>query len=284
MQHAQLTSLFSLEKIEQGIYRAPSWDLGFPALFGGQVLGQSIAAAYQTVATDRRIHSLHSYFLLSGDAKLPVVYNIENVRDGKSFSTRRVKAIQKGRTIYDMTASFQIKESGLSHQYADMQLVPAPEDVVPDIKYYEDKFDELPARLQEALIYHRPVDIRTINGANSIKPIKTDPSRAIWIKSRDKLAEQLPLHQAALAYTSDYHFLSTALQAHGVSVQDSNLRLATIDHAMWFHHDFAFDDWLLYEMHSPFSGNSRGLVQGKVFNQNGLLVATTVQEGLMRQI
>ncbi|MFT5711864.1 MAG: acyl-CoA thioesterase-2 [Glaciecola sp.] len=284
MSDIRLESLFEMEKIEQGLYRGQSWDLGFRALFGGQVLGQSIAAAYKTVEDGRIIHSLHSYFLLPGDAQKPVIYDIENVRDGRSFSSRRVKAIQSGRTIFIMTASFQIPEPGLSHQFAEMPKVPSPDDVAQDIRFYEEKYEQLSERMKESLSYHRPVDIRTVDSANSYTAEKREPKRAIWLKGRDKLDSPLQVHQASLAYASDYHFLSTSLQPHGLAVHDKSLRLATIDHAIWFHKPFKFDDWLLYEMESPFSGTGRGLVQGKVFDKHGTLVATTVQEGLMRQV
>ncbi|MBF7072781.1 acyl-CoA thioesterase II [Glaciecola sp. MH2013] len=285
MSEAKLEHLLDLERIEDGFYRGQSWDLGFRALYGGQVLGQSIAAAYQTVEPTHVIHSLHSYFLLPGDAKKPVVYDIENVRDGRSFSSRRVKAIQNGRIIFDMTASFQKPEDGLSHQFAKMPKVASPDKVQQDIRFYEDNYDKLSDHMKESLSYHRPVDIRTVDSANGYTAEKRDPKRCIWMKSRDSLDDSpLSMHQASLAYASDYHFLSTSLQPHGLAVHDKSLRLATIDHAMWFHKPFKFDDWLLYEMESPFSGTARGLVQGKVFDQSGSLVASTMQEGLMRQI
>jgi len=280
----KLESLFKMECIEQGLYRGQSWDLGFRALFGGQVLGQSIAAAYNTVPQGRAIHSFHSYFLLPGDASKPVVYDIENVRDGRSFSSRRVKAIQNGRTIFYMTASFHVDEPGLEHQFAVMPNAPEPDTVPADIRFYEDDYENLSESMKESLSYHRPVEIRTVDSANSYTADKRAPKRKIWIKGRDTLDANLSIHQASLAYASDYHFLSTALQPHGLSVQDKSLRLATIDHAMWFHKPFKFDDWLLYEMESPFSGNSRGLVQGKIFNRQGELVASAVQEGLIRQV
>ena len=284
MSEVKLESLFKMECIEQGLYRGQSWDLGFRALFGGQVLGQSIAAAYNTVPQGRAIHSFHSYFLLPGDASKPVVYDIENVRDGRSFSSRRVKAIQNGRTIFYMTASFHVDEPGLEHQFAVMPNAPEPDTVPADIRFYEDDYENLSESMKESLSYHRPVEIRTVDSANSYTADKRAPKRKIWIKGRDTLDANLSIHQASLAYASDYHFLSTALQPHGLSVQDKSLRLATIDHAMWFHKPFKFDDWLLYEMESPFSGNSRGLVQGKIFNRQGELVASAVQEGLIRQV
>ena len=284
MAEPSLKSLFELEKIDAGLFRGQSWDLGFRALFGGQVLGQALAAAYQTVDQDRVAHSFHTYFLLPGDASRPVVYDVENVRDGKSFSARRVKAIQEGRNIFYMTASFQLPEEGMTHQYAEPPQVPPPHEVQPDIEFYESNFDRISQRMREALSYHRPVDIRTIGAAHAYEAKQRPPCRSIWMRSRDPLSNKLWLQQAALAYASDYHFLSTSLQPHGVSVTDKSLRMATIDHAMWFHRPVNMNEWLLYSMESPFSGGARGIVKGQLFNQQGQLVASTMQEGLMRQL
>lgn len=285
MSNIQLTNLFDLEQLEIGLYRGKSWDLGFKAVYGGQVLGQSITAAYKSLQDDRKIHSFHSYFLLPGDASKPVVYEVEKIRDGRSFSARRVKAIQNGRTIFYMTASFQVPEQGgLSHQYAERPEVTPPETLDSDIKYYDDNFDSLSPRMQEALPYHRLVDIRTVDGLDSFKAIKRDPQRCIWLRASEMLNGDFKLNHASLAYASDYHFLSTALQAQGIAVQDKSLRLATIDHAMWFHNSFDFNEWLLYEMESPISGNGRALVRGKIFNRQGDLVATSMQEGLLRKV
>lgn len=280
----KLSSLFELETIEKGLFRGQSWDLGFRALFGGQVLGQALAAAYNTVPDDRIAHSFHSYFLLPGDAKKPVVYDVEQVRDGRSFSARRIKAIQDGRNIFYMTASFQVPENGISHQYANMPDVPPPEEVVPDIAFYEKNYHKIAQPMREALSYHRPVDIRTVDAANSYQASKREPTRYIWMRARDVLTGGLKVHQAALAYASDYHFLSTSLQPHGIAVTEKNLHLATIDHAMWFHRPVNMDEWLLYAMESPFSGNARGIVKGQIFSQSGELVASTMQEGLMRKV
>ncbi|KHT59415.1 palmitoyl-CoA hydrolase [Alteromonas macleodii] len=284
MSEIKLSSLFELETVEAGIYRGQSWDLGFRALFGGQVLGQALAAAYETVEAGRVAHSFHTYFLLPGDAKKPVVYDVEVVRDGRSFSARRVKAIQDGRNIFYMTASFQVPQDGMEHQNPTMPDVPAPEDVQSDIEFYEANFNKIARPMQEALSYHKPVDIRTVDAANSYQSAKREPTRYIWLKARDTMNSSLTVHQAALAYASDYHFLSTSLQPHGVAVTDKSLRIATIDHAMWFHRSINMNEWLLYAMESPFSGGSRGLVRGQIFNQNGELVASTMQEGLMRKV
>jgi len=282
MSKAHLAGLFSLEQLEVGLYRGRSWDLGFRALYGGQVLGQSVIAAYKSLPDDRSIHSFHSYFLLPGDANIPVVYDVETVRDGRSFSARRIRAIQNGRTIFYMTASFQKPEEGLSHQFSQMPDMPDPESVGKDIQFYDDNIEKLSPRMKEALPFHRPVDIRTIEGSKKFSSSKRDPVRKLWLKGTDAVSDDIDINQASLAYASDYDFLSTAVQAHGIAIQDKSLRLATIDHAMWFHHPFKFDDWLMYEMESPISGNGRALVQGKIYNKQGVLVASSVQEGLLR--
>ena len=284
MPDVKLVELLTLEKIEQGLFRGQSWDLGFRALFGGQVMGQALAAAQLTLPDDRVAHSFHSYFLLPGDANQPVLFDVENVRDGRSFSTRRVKAIQNGKNIFYMTASFQSPESGLEHQYAQMPKVPEPEAVEPDIKFYEKSIGDMSLRMREAIGYHRPIDIRTVQAIDPYKPQKLEPLRYIWMKAHEALAGNINLNQTMLAYASDYHFLGTCLQPHGISVRNKNLRMATIDHAMWFHHPFDFNDWLLYCAESPFTGSSRGLVRGQFFNREGKLVASTMQEGLMRQV
>lgn len=284
MQDVKIASLFELESIESGLFRGQSWDLGFRALFGGQVLGQALSSAYMTVDDGLVAHSLHTYFLLPGDAKKPVVYDVELVRDGRSFCTRRVKAVQNGKSIFYMTASFQKPEEGLHHQFAEMPDVPGPNEVESDITFYEDNFDKIARPMQEALSYHKPIDIRTIDASHSFRAIKRDPKRYVWMRAREALATNVQVHQSTIAYASDYHFLSTSLQPHGIALTDRSIRMATIDHAMWFHRPFDANDWLLYVMDSPFSGGARGLVKGQFFNQQGELVASAMQEGLMRQV
>lgn len=284
MSEVKLASLLELETLETGLYRGQSWDLGFRALFGGQVLGQALTAAYKSVPEGLVAHSFHTYFLLPGDAKKPVVYDIEIVRDGRSFSARRVKAIQNGRNIFYMTVSFQRPEEGMNHQFSPMPDVPGPEEVESDITFYEKNFDRIARPMREALSYHRPVDIKTIDAKKSFSSTKRDPQRFIWMRAREALGANQSLHQSTLAYASDYHFLSTALQPHGISLTEKKLAIATIDHAMWFHKPVNFNEWLLYATESPFSGGARGLVRGQIFNQSGELIATTMQEGLMRKL
>ncbi|GAA6183322.1 acyl-CoA thioesterase II [Aliiglaciecola sp. 2_MG-2023] len=284
MAEVTLKSLLQLEKIEDSLYRGQSWDLGFRALFGGQVMGQALAAAHNTLPEGRVSHSFHSYFLLPGDANHPVLYDVENVRDGRSFSTRRVKAIQNGKNIFYLTASFQTPEKGLEHQFADMPDVPPPQEVKSDLTFFESTLDQISERMQEAISYHKPIDSRTVQTIDPLEPVKSEPKRYIWMRAQEIIADNLNLNHAMLAYASDYHFLGTCLQPHGISVRNKQLRMATIDHAMWFHHPFKFDEWLLYVAESPFTGGVRGLVRGQFFNQKGVLVASTMQEGLMRQV
>jgi len=278
----ELLTLLKLEVIEQGIYRGQSQDLGFRALFGGQVMGQALSAAQETVADDRFVHSLHSYFLRAGDASKPVVYEVENIRDGASFSTRRVKAIQNGKAIFYMTASFQHVELGFEHQDI-MPDVPAPEDVASFQDFIKQNQHALPAAMREKFLAERPIEMRPVQQYNWLTPEKTTSSTQMWIKANGELPDDLRIHTYMLAYTSDFHFLPTALLPHGASHWQPNFQIATVDHAMWFHRPFRFDDWLLYCMDSPSASNGRGLVRGQIFNRQGELVASTMQEGVIRQ-
>lgn len=277
-----LLALLSLEKIEQGLYRGQSQDLGFKALFGGQVMGQALSAAQETVAADRHIHSLHSYFLRPGDAQKPVVYDVENIRDGRSFNTRRVQAIQNGKAIFYMTASFQQQEQGFDHQES-MPQVAGPEELPSFTDFIFDHQDYLPDEIRGKFLSEKPIELRPVEQYNWIAPKKAEPVCHMWIKSNGQLPDDPRIHKYMLAYTSDFHFLPTALFPHGVSHWQPNFQIATIDHAMWFHRPFRFDEWLLYVMKSPTSVGGRGLVQGQIYNRAGDLVATTMQEGVIRQ-
>jgi len=278
----ELLALLKLEVIEQGIYRGQSQDLGFKALFGGQVMGQALSAAQETVADDRFVHSLHSYFLRPGDASKPVVYDVECIRDGASFSTRRVQAIQNGKAIFYMTASFQHVESGFEHQDT-MPVVPPPELVSSYSDYIHEIQHVLPEPMKQKFLAEKPIDLRPVQKYDWLKPEKADSACQMWIKANGDLPDDLRIHTYMLAYTSDFHFLPTALYPHGVSHWQPNFQIATIDHAMWFHKPFRFDDWLLYCMDSPSASNGRGLVKGQVYNRQGELVASTMQEGVIRQ-
>ena len=278
----ELLALLKLEKIEQGIYRGQSQDLGFRALFGGQVMGQALSAAKETVEESRLVHSLHSYFLRPGDAKKPVVYEVEKIRDGKSFSTRRVQAIQNGKAIFYMTASFQYPEQGFDHQDV-MPDVPPPEEVSSYSDFILQNTHKFPEKIKDKFLAEKPIELRPIEQYNWYKPEVAEPVCNMWIKANGYLPDDLRIHMYMLAYTSDFHFLPTALFPHGVSHFQPNFQIATIDHAMWFHRPFRFDDWLLYSIQSPSASNGRGLVRGQIFNRQGELVASTMQEGVIRQ-
>lgn len=278
----ELLSLLKLEVIEKGIYRGQSQDLGFKALFGGQVMGQALSAAQETVSTDRIVHSLHSYFLRAGDASKPVVYEVEDIRNGASFSTRRVQAIQNGKAIFYMTASFQQSEEGFNHQDI-MPTVPGPDGIPSYSDFIVENQHALPKAMREKFLAEKPIEIRPIQQYNWLKPEKTASKYQLWLKSNGNLPNDLRNHSCMLAYASDFHFLPASLLPHGVSHWQPNFQIATVDHAMWFHRPFRFDDWLLYCIDSPSASNGRGLVRGQIYNRQGELVASTMQEGVIRQ-
>jgi acyl-CoA thioesterase-2 len=278
----ELSALLQLEFIEQGLYRGQSQDLGYKALFGGQVMGQALSAAQETMAEDRYVHSLHSYFLRPGNASLPVVYEVEVIRDGASFSTRRVQAIQNGKAIFYMTASFQHPEQGFDHQ-DNMPSVAAPESLSSFTDYLKDNQEHIPEALRQKFLAEKPIDIRPVQQYNWLAPKPTGSIHQVWIKANGQLSDDLRMHTYLLAYTSDFHFLPTALLPHGASHWQPNFQIATIDHAMWFHRPFRFDEWLLYCMDSPSASNGRGLVKGQIYDLKGRLVASTMQEGVIRQ-
>jgi acyl-CoA thioesterase-2 len=278
----ELSALLQLEFIEQGLYRGQSQDLGYKALFGGQVMGQALSAAQETMAEDRYVHSLHSYFLRPGNASLPVVYEVEVIRDGASFSTRRVQAIQNGKAIFYMTASFQHPEQGFDHQ-DNMPSVAAPVSLSSFTDYLKDNQEHIPEALRQKFLAEKPIDIRPVQQYNWLAPKPTGSIHQVWIKANGQLSDDLRMHTYLLAYTSDFHFLPTALLPHGASHWQPNFQIATIDHAMWFHRPFRFDEWLLYCMDSPSASNGRGLVKGQIYDLKGRLVASTMQEGVIRQ-
>ncbi|MGL4474635.1 MAG: acyl-CoA thioesterase II [Shewanella sp.] len=278
-----LLALLALEPIEQGLYRGQSQDLGFGHVFGGQVMGQAISAARQTVAGDRKIHSFHSYFLRAGDEKLPIVYDVENMRDGGSFSARRVKAIQKGRPIFYMTCSFQTAEQGFEHQ-DPMPEVAGPEGLLNQQELALTLRNKVPPAILEKFMADAPIEMRLVDALDPVAPTATDTKRHVWFRVNGALPSDDSVHNLLLAYASDFNFLVTALQPHGVSFLTPGMRLATIDHAMWFHRPCDLQDWILYSVDSPSASNGRGFVRGQFFNRQGQLIASCTQEGLIRQL
>ena len=278
----QLLALLRLERIEQNLFRGQSQDLGWGSIFGGQVLGQALSAAAQTVPSERSVHSMHGYFMRRGDASMPVVYDVDCIRDGRSFTTRRVVAIQKGRPIFNLSASFQKPEDGFEHQ-VDMPEVPGPDELVSGHVLARKWVDQLPPQLRQRATAERPIEYRPVAPSHPLQPEKRPPRRYLWYRAIDRLPDELAVHQYLLAYASDSNFLGTALQPHAVSWLTPGMQLASLDHAMWFHRPFRLDDWLLYAVDSPSTSNARGLVRGQFFDRKGTLVASTAQEGLMRQ-
>ena len=277
-----LLNLIHLEKIEEGLFRGQSEDLGLRQVFGGQVVGQALFAAKQTVPEDRVIHSFHSYFLRPGDSQKPIIYDVESLRDGKSFSARRVSAIQNGQPIFYMTASFQSPESGFEHQ-KPMPQVKGPDNLPNEQQMAQKMAHMLPEKLREKFIAERPLEIRPVQIHNPLRGHVDKPQRQVWIRANGTLPDDLRIHQYLLGYASDLNFLPVALQPHGKGFLESDMQVATIDHSMWFHRELNFNDWLLYSVESTSASGARGFVRGEFYNQQGELVASTVQEGVMRQ-
>jgi acyl-CoA thioesterase-2 len=277
-----LVDLLSLERIEDNIYRGQSQDPGWGTVYGGQVLGQALRAALYTVPPERTVHSLHAYFLRPGDVKVPIVYDVDRSRDGTSFTTRRVKAIQHGHPILNLAASFHKAEPGLTHA-EPMPQVPPPEALPTDQERLVPHAAKLPPFLREQMFAERAIEVRTVDESDVLLPGPAPGRRAVWMRATHRLSDDVGLHAALLAYASDYAFLTTALKPHGVTWITPGMQVASIDHAVWFHDTFRADEWLLHVMHSPWSGGARGLVMGHVYTRDGRLVASTSQEGLMRQ-
>ncbi len=279
-----LLELLDLEELEVNIFRGRSPQEGWQRVFGGQVLGQALVAATRTVEEERVAHSLHGYFLRPGDPTRPILYDVDRIRDGKSFTTRRVVAIQHGRAIFNMSVSFQREETGLEHQI-DMPDTPDPE----SLPGYEERIQalareepELAARWadRERPIEQRCVEPYAFMGSRE----KHAPYQRVWFRAAGRLPESLPIHQCVLAYASDYTLLDTSTLPHGVSFWEGNMQSASLDHAMWFHRRFRADEWLLYVQDSPAAAGARGFNRGTVYSRDGTLVASVAQEGLIRML
>jgi acyl-CoA thioesterase-2 len=278
----ELLTLLKLEPIEENLFRGQSQDLGFGSVFGGQVLGQALSAAYQTIPEGRWAHSLHAYFLRMGDATRPIVYQVDRIRDGRSFTTRRVVALQKGRAIFNMAASFQVEEPGFEHQDPPPEAVPGPEGIQSELELAQRVADKIPPVIREKLLCSKPIEIRPVNPINPFAPEKRAPVRTTWFRAIDRLPDDPAVHQYLLAYASDFGLVITSLYPHGHSFWEPQMQVASLDHAMWFHRDFRMDEWLLYVMSSPNANRSRGLSSGRIYTRDGRLVASAVQEGLIR--
>jgi len=276
----ELLGLMQLEPLEVNLFRGTSRDIGTQRVFGGQVLAQALLAASHTVE-QRLAHSLHAYFLRAGDPDAPIVYSVDRSRDGRSFSARRVVAIQHGRPIFTLAASFQVAEDGLEHQFA-MPDVPEPEDVPAMALPPRDEFAQLPKSMQRWLDRFGPFEFRAVRGTDLDDRAPQPPYKELWFKLHGELEDNPQLHRALLAYASDFHLVGTATLPHGISWVQGKLMMASLDHAMWFHRDFRLDDWLLYSCDSPSTSSGRGLARGMIYDRQGRLVASTAQEGVIR--
>ena len=272
-----LVKLLDLEPIEVNIFRGRSPSEDRQRIFGGQVAGQALVAAARTVDDDRPVHSLHSYFLRPGDPTVPVLYEVDRIRDGRSFTTRRVVAIQHGRAIFNMSASFQVREDGYEHQ-AEMPDVPEPE----SLPTFRERMAPFAERFGDLLNRPRPIDIRHVDWMPHDRSQALPPIQRVWLRTNGRLPDDLLIHSIALTYASDMTLLDTSLLPHGGSWFEPGLFMASLDHAMWFHRPFRADVWVLSAQDSPSASGGRGLSRGLVFTQKGTLVATVMQEGLIR--
>lgn len=277
---AELLTLLDLETLELDLFRGRSPQVGWQRVFGGQVIGQALVAACRTV-TDRRPHSLHAYFMLPGDPAVPIIYEVERTRDGRSFSTRRVKAIQHGQTIFTLSASFHIDEPGLEHQM-DMTGVPMPEDLPSEAEIRQTVLPRMPDPIRNYYERERPIELRPVEYRRYFSRDPLPPAFNVWIRTTDRVPDDAVLHQCILAYASDMTLLDTSLIAHGRTVFEKGIQAASLDHALWFHRPFRADEWLLYAQDSPFSGGARGFSRGAIYTRDGKLVASVAQEGLIR--
>ena len=277
----ELIGILDLEEIEKNHYRATSPDEGWQRVYGGQVIGQALVAASRTVPEDRRAHSLHGYFLRPGDTTIPILYTVDRIRDGKSFTTRRVVAIQHGRAIFNMSISFQVAEDGFDH-LLPMPEAPGPDGLKDERALREEWLAALPDPDQDAFSSERPMEMRPVDPVNVFAPEARPPRQMCWMKARNPLPDDPRLHQCVLAYLSDWSLLDTATLPHAVSFAQSNLQVASLDHAMWFHRPFRADEWLLYVQDSPSASGARGFNRGLIYDRRGRLVASAAQEGLIR--
>ena len=279
---AELLHLLELERLERDLFRGASRDIGAPQVFGGQVLGQALRAAYATVPGPHAAHSLHAYFLKRGDFDAPIVYFVDRSRDGHSFSNRRVTAIQHGEQIFHMAASFQLPQEGLTHQLP-MPEVPPPEALSDGALPSRAELTVMPEKLREYYRSERPFEFRLI----PLPPQANGPAdppllQRVWVRAVDRLPDDDALHRCLLAYASDFHLLRTATLPHTAAFLTGRRFMASIDHAMWFHWPVRVDEWFLYATDSPSASGARGFARGSLFSRAGRLLASTAQEGLMR--
>ena len=276
----ELIDLLNLEHIDDEIYRGQNYQSPWGRVFGGQVMAQAAHAARRTVPEDRILHSLHGYFILSGDISIPIIFRVDRIRDGRSFTTRRVVAMQRGKAIFNLSASFQIAEEGFEHQI-NMPNVPSPDSMITD-KEWAEKYKESHPELYKRRTRDQPIEFRPVERFDPVNVRNARPFKHIWIKANGIIPEDQLLQREILTYASDYDLMGTSMLPHRAKFDRKNLQAASLDHAMWFYQDVDLTDWLLYALESPVASSSRGLNRGNYFTQDGQLVASVVQEGLIR--
>ena len=279
----ELLSILDLERLEHNLYRGRSPQTGWQRVFGGQVIGQALVAAQRTVEPDRHVHSLHCYFMLPGDPTVPIVYEVDRIRDGGSFTTRRVVAIQHGHAIFTLAASFQVQEHGMEHQMPMPLGVPQPETLKTQHELLQEVAGDIPEAIRRFWAKERPLEVKPVNIEHYTTRDRLEPRQYVWMRVTGDVPDDRALQVAILAYLSDMTLLDTANFAHGRTGFDPDLQMASLDHAMWFHRPHALDDWLLYAQDSPNMIGSRGLSRGFLYGRDGRLIASVAQEGLIRQ-
>ena len=277
----QIIKTLDLEEIEPNHYLATSPNEGWQRVYGGQVIGQALVAASRTVSPNRSAHSLHGYFLRAGDTTIPILYKVDRIRDGKSFTTRRVVAVQRGQAIFTMSISFQVDEGGLSHQF-DMPKVPAPDSLPTEDELRREQAKSWPKEFQESFSGSSAIQVKPVDPVDLLNPEPAQAMQRCWMRCGEALPDDPRIHQCVLAYLSDWSLLDTASRPHAVSFMQDNVQVASLDHAMWFHRPFRADEWLLYDQDSPSASGARGFNRGVIYSQTGELVASTTQEGLLR--
>ncbi|MFT5520328.1 MAG: acyl-CoA thioesterase-2 [Enterobacterales bacterium] len=281
MELHDLVEHLNVEQIDKYLFRGVSPADWRKRVYGGQVLAQAINSALRTVDSERSVHSLHAYFLRPGDPTLPIIYDVDPIRDGKSFTTRRVIGIQKGKAIFNSSMSFQVIEKGMEHQF-DMPDVIGPDSLISDEDYILKLSEAHPNLITPAMKKVQPIEVRRLHHTDPSNPEKHSPVTGLWMRSKESLGNDPITHQTMLAYLSDYYFMGTAILPHGISFYNPKLQAASLDHVLYFHDQLRADEWLYYHMDSPVSSGGRGLNRGSIYSKDGRLVASSFQEGLIR--
>ncbi|RWX75086.1 acyl-CoA thioesterase II [Neorhizobium lilium] len=277
-----LLAILDLEKLEENLYRGTSSQVGWQRVFGGQVVAQALVAAQRTVDPNRFVHSLHAYFVRPGDPSVPILYQVDHIRDGSSFTTRQVLAIQHGKAIFTLSASFQVEEEGYDHQIA-MPNVTAPEKLMSEQEFKQAFLQQAPEAVRRYFMRERPVEMRPTSLVHYMTKDKLEPRQDVWVRTLGEVPGDRHIQAAVLAYISDMTLLDASLYPHGTSIFDPSIQAASLDHAMWFHRPADLADWLLYTQDSPSASGSRGMTRGSIYSRAGELIASVAQEGLIRK-